>query len=69
MAIAVIGGLMASNFFTLLVVPVVFTLIHDLQTSFREFSKKPVTENSSFTASRFGRRKQHWDQEAEWTNR
>jgi len=33
MAIAVIGGLMTSNFFTLLVVPVVFTFIHDLQSS------------------------------------
>jgi len=40
MAIAVIGGLMTSTFLSLLVIPVVYTLMDDFEHGMKNFSKK-----------------------------
>ncbi|MBY0551812.1 MAG: efflux RND transporter permease subunit [Candidatus Obscuribacterales bacterium] len=42
MAIAVVGGLFTSTLLTLVVVPVVFTYMDDLQKFFARFTKAPV---------------------------
>jgi Cu/Ag efflux pump CusA len=43
MAIAVIGGLITSTFLSLLVIPVVFTLVDDLLLVLRRLARRPVT--------------------------
>ena len=53
MAIAVVGGLMTSNFFTLLVVPVVFTLVHDFQKWLGSLRSSPLFCRTEIRRARF----------------
>jgi multidrug efflux pump subunit AcrB len=46
MAIAVIGGLITSTFLSLLVIPVVYTLIDDLQRQMRRLKPKAATQTT-----------------------
>src|SRR5205807_636563 len=44
MAIAVIGGLITSMFLTLIIIPVVYTLLDDLSEKFKRKAKKPAEQ-------------------------